>query len=58
MATPSWTVTMRRAAGHPVAKMTAVALLQALASHLSHQSLGRPSCADACARPHARSGRP
>ncbi|MFF9453610.1 hypothetical protein [Streptomyces flaveolus] len=53
MTTPSWTVTMRRAAGHHVIKMTVVALLQALAAHLSHQSLDRPSCAGACARPRA-----
>lgn len=58
MATPSWTGTVRRAAEHPVVRMTAAALLQALASHLTHQGTGRPSCTGACAHPRAHTGRP
>ncbi|MFF9523240.1 hypothetical protein ACF1DV_14905 [Streptomyces achromogenes] len=36
-----WTV-LREGAGHPVARMAAIALLQALAAHLGHADPGRP----------------
>ncbi|WDM15295.1 hypothetical protein J3S85_29590 [Streptomyces lavenduligriseus] len=39
---PAAWAALRKGAGHPLARMAAIALLQALAAHLGHTDPGRP----------------
>ncbi|MFF8036169.1 hypothetical protein [Streptomyces sp. NPDC016626] len=56
MATPSWSSTLRRAAGHPAVRTAAAALLRALASQLTYEGSDRRSGKEAC-NSAARTGR-
>jgi hypothetical protein len=56
MAIPSWTSTLRRAAGHPAVRTAAAALLRTLAPQLTHEGTDRRSGKEAC-NGAARTGR-